>query len=40
MLNTEFVYNQVRNQAEFELDIAHGLSLRAGHRYTFTDVKQ
>ncbi len=39
MLGTEFVYNQVRNQAEFELDIAHGLSLRAGHRYTFTNVK-
>jgi hypothetical protein len=38
-LNTEFVYSQVRNQAEFELDITHGLSFRAGHRYTFTNVK-
>jgi hypothetical protein len=37
-LDSRYVYNQVRNQAEVEFDLFHGLALRAGHRYTFTDV--
>jgi hypothetical protein len=38
LLNAELVYNQVRNQAEGEFDLGHGISMRAGHRYTFTDI--
>jgi len=38
-LDSRFVFNRVRNQAEVEVDLIHGLSVRAGHRYTFTSVK-
>lgn len=30
-------YDQNRNQAEFELDLGYGFTLRAGHRYTFVE---
>ena len=36
--NSRFAYSRVRNQAEVEVDVYRGLALRAGHRYTFTDV--
>lgn len=38
LLNTEFVYNEVGNQAQVEIDLGHGLAGRVGHRYTFLDV--
>ena len=38
LLNTEFVYNQVRNQAEVEFDLGAGFAARIGHRYTYVDV--
>ncbi|MGD0309362.1 MAG: hypothetical protein ABSC02_08735 [Acidobacteriota bacterium] len=38
LLNTQFAYSQVRNQAEAELDLGHGFAVRAGHRYTYVKV--
>jgi hypothetical protein len=35
---TAFAYDQSRNQAEAELELARGFSLRGGHRYTRVDV--
>jgi hypothetical protein len=36
-LNTQFAYNQVRNQAEIEVDLGYGLAARAGHKYTYLE---
>lgn len=38
LLNTEFVYSEVGNQAQAEIDLGHGFAARVGHRYTFLDV--
>jgi hypothetical protein len=38
LLNTQFAYNQVRNQGEAEFDFGHGLAVRVGHRYTYVKV--
>ncbi|MBZ5497119.1 MAG: hypothetical protein LAP85_12005 [Acidobacteriia bacterium] len=38
LLNTNFAYNEVRNQAEAEIDLGYGFAARVGHRYTFVDV--
>ncbi len=37
-LDTEFIYNEVRNQAELEYDLGGGFAVRGGHRYTYVDV--
>ncbi|MBP1595893.1 MAG: hypothetical protein H6Q05_1270 [Acidobacteria bacterium] len=38
LLNTEFAYNQLRNQAEAQLDLGMGFAVRIGHRYAQVDV--
>jgi hypothetical protein len=37
-VHTLFAYNEVRNQAELEVDVAAGISARAGHRYRFLEI--
>ncbi len=37
-LNTQFTYNTVRNQFEVEMDLGHGLSGRAGHRFNYLEI--
>jgi hypothetical protein len=38
VLNTEFIYNEVRNNAEMQYYVGRGVSLLFAHRYAFTDV--
>jgi hypothetical protein len=37
VLNSRLDYSEVRNEAELEYSLGRGLSVRAGHRYTFID---
>jgi len=38
LLNTDFIYNEVSNQAQAEINLGYGFAGRVGHRYTYLDV--
>jgi hypothetical protein len=39
VLDTLFVYNEVKNQAEAEFALGHGFAVRAGHRYQYVEAR-